>query len=263
MQLIIQFIIKYRYFLLFVLLESFALFFTIQSHSYHRSKYINSANAITGGFYKTVNNVNDFFHLRYENNRLAEENVRLKNIIQQEYRQEDAPNSFQRHEYIAAKVYNNSYTKRNNYLTINKGINDSIYTDMAVVNSKGVIGVTNSVSSHYATVISILNRYSLINAKLKNNDHFGTLSWDGKDYRTVQLNDLPRQANFKIGDTVITGGKSTIFPEGILIGTIQSFEKNQAINIHLFNDMSALGYVEIIKNLHLKEIQDLEATNNE
>ena len=175
----------------------------------------------------------------------------------------DTVNQFQRYQYIPAKIYNNNYTKRNNYLTINKGLKDGVDTEMGVVNSKGIIGTTNSVSNNYATVISVLNNYSLINAKLINNNHFGTLSWDGKDYRTVQLNDIPRQAVIKIGDTIVTGGKSIIFPEGILIGIIKGFEQNQLIDITLFNDMSALGNIQVITNLHKEEIQQLEDTNNE
>ena len=263
MQQIIRFIEKYRYFLLFLMLEFVALFFTIQSHSYHKSKFINSANAVTGGFYKKVNSINEFFHLKSENQRLSKENARLKNSLLIENHTIDTLNQFLRYKYITAKVYNNNYTKRNNYLTINKGLSDGVDTEMAVVNSKGIIGTTNSVSSNYTTVISILNNYSLINAKLKNNNHFGTLSWDGKSYKTVQLNDIPRQAIFKIGDTIVTGGKSTIFPEGILIGTIKDFEQNRLINISLFNDMSALGNIQVITNLHKAEIQQLEATNNE
>lgn len=263
MQQIIRFIEKYRYFLLFLILEFIALFFTIQSHSYHKSKFINSANSITGGLYKRANSINEFFHLKSENLRLSEENARLKNDLLKENHTRDTINHFQRYQYIPAKVYNNNYTNRNNYLTISKGLNDGVDSEMAVVNSKGIIGTTNSVSRNYATVISILNNYSLINAKIKNNNHFGTLSWDGKDYKTVQLNDIPRQAIIKIGDTIVTGGKSIIFPEGILIGTIKDFEQNQLINITLFNDMSTIGNVQVINNLHKEEIQQLEATNNE
>ena len=263
MQQIIRFIEKYRYFLLFLILEVVALFFTIQSHSYHKSKYINSANSITGGFYKRVNGINEFFHLKSENLRLSEENARLKNSLLKENHSIDTTNLFLRYQYISAKVYSNNYTKRNNYLTISKGLSDGVDAEMAVVNSKGIIGTTNNVSGNYATVISVLNNYSLINAKLKNNNHFGTLSWDGKDYRTVQLNDIPRQAIFKIGDTIVTGGKSTIFPAGILIGVVKDFEQNQLINITLFNDMSAIGNIQVITNLHKEEIQELEAKNNE
>uniref|UniRef100_UPI002623786B rod shape-determining protein MreC n=1 Tax=uncultured Lutibacter sp. TaxID=437739 RepID=UPI002623786B len=101
---------------------------------------------------------------------------------------------------------------------------------------------------------------------LKNSNHFGTLIWDGKSHTTSQLIDIPRQAIIKIGDTIITGGKSAIFPEGINIGVIKdfSFENNkyEQINVLLFNDMSAIGYVQVVKNLQKNEQKNLEQTTN-
>jgi rod shape-determining protein MreC len=275
MQQIIKFLQKYRYFILFLLLEFIAITFTIQSHSFHSSKFVNSANSITGGVYKKANLINQFFNLEIENERLLEENTRLKNLLSLKPIQLDSTYNtiidttlyFQRYNYLGAKIYTNSYSRRNNILMINKGLKDGIQPEMGVETSRGIIGVTKSVSRNYSTVISILNEYSKINVKSLNNDHYGTLTWDGKDYKTAQLQDLPRQARIKIGDTIITGGKSTIFPEGKLVGTIKDFEiKNntfKTINITLFNDMSSLSNVNVIKNLHKKEIQQLESTNDE
>jgi rod shape-determining protein MreC len=275
MQQIIKFLQKYRYFILFLLLEFIAIAFTIQSHSFHSSKFVNSANSITGGVYKKANLINQFFNLEIENERLLEENTRLKNLLSLKPIQLgstyntiiDTTLYFQRYNYLGAKIYTNSYSRRNNILMINKGLKDGIQPEMGVETSRGIIGVTKSVSRNYSTVISILNEYSKINVKSLNNDHYGTLTWDGKDYKTAQLQDLPRQARIKIGDTIITGGKSTIFPEGKLVGTIKDFEiKNntfKTINITLFNDMSSLSNVNVIKNLHKKEIQQLESMNDE
>ncbi len=125
------------------------------------------------------------------------------------------------------------------------------------------MGITKSVSGNYATVLSILNVNSRINAKLLNSDHYGSLSWDNLDYNIVQLLDLPIQADIYRGDTVVTGGKSTIFPEGIPIGTIKDFKtlnnRYEYINIlSLFNDMSSIGNVQVIKNFDKTEIQTLE-----
>lgn len=273
MQLIFKFIEKYKYFLLFLFLESFALFFTIQNHSYHKSKVINSANAITGGVYSKMSSITDFFHLKKENLRLAEENNELKNLISLQHLEIDSLEQaridtvkyYQKFQYKVAKITNNNYLKRNNFLTINRGLNRGIQPELGVVNSKGIIGITNKVSKHNATVISILNSISRINVKLKNNNHFGTLSWDGKDFRIVQLQDLPRQANIKIGDTIITGGKSTIFPEGIMVGVVKDFQIDNNvfayINVSLFNDMSSLSYVNVILNLEKDEIKQLEVSN--
>ena len=131
-----------------------------------------------------------------------------------------------------------------------------------MVNSKGIVGITKSVSGNYTTVLSILNVNSRINAKLLTSDHYGSLSWDNNDYNTVQLLDLPIQADIYRGDTVVTGGKSTIFPEGIPIGTIKDFKtfnnNYEYINILLFNDMSSLGQIQVIKNFDKIEIQTLE-----
>ncbi len=276
MQQIISFLYKNKYFILFLLLESFAIFFTIQSHSYHRSKFINSANFLSGGVYNKINNFKEFLLLKDENTRLAEENVQLKNLLnqvdknvtQQNTKEIDTINFNQKYRYVSAKVINNNYRKNNNYLTINKGKSSHIHSDLGVINSKGIIGITKSVSNKYATVLSILNVNSRINVKLLKSNHFGSLSWDNKDFNTVQLLDLPIQANLKIGDTIVTGGKSTIFPEGIPVGTIKDFNtKNNNydfINITLFNDMSSIGFVEVITNLDKEEIKNLEEkTSNE
>jgi len=276
MQQIISFLYKNKYFILFLLLESFAIFFTIQSHSYHRSKFINSANFLSGGVYNKINNFKEFLLLKDENTRLAEENVQLKNLLnqvdknvtQQNTKEIDTINFNQKYRYVSAKVINNNYRKNNNYLTINKGKSSHIHSDLGVINSKGIIGITKSVSNKYATVLSILNVNSRINVKLLKSNHFGSLSWDNKDFNTVQLLDLPIQANLKIGDTIVTGGKSTIFPEGIPVGIIKDFNtKNNNydfINITLFNDMSSIGFVEVITNLDKEEIKNLEEkTSNE
>ena len=276
MQQIISFFYKNKFFILFLLLESIALFFTIQSHTYHKSKFVNSANFVSGGIYNKINNFKEFLFLKRENLRLSEENVYLKNllnlqeesIIQHDSLVIDTLNYKQKYTYTSAKVINNSYRKNNNYLTLDKGSKSGIKTDLGVINSKGIVGITQSISRNYSTVLSILNVNSRINVKLLNSNHFGSLSWDNDNYNTVQLLDLPIQAAIYKGDTIITGGRSTIFPEGIPVGTIKDFKtKNNTyefINITLFNDMSSIGFVEIIDNLDKQEIKSLEEkTSNE
>ena len=270
MQQIISFLDKNKLFILFLLLEVFAVIFTIQSHSFHKSKFVNSANFLSGGIYNKINNFKELLNLKKENERLNEENVYLKNllnledkeIIQHDLTVIDTFKYKQKYNFTAVKVINNNYRKNNNYLTINKGANQGLGSDLGVINSKGIVGITKSVSGNYATVLSILNVNSRINAKLLNSDHYGSLSWDNLDYNIVQLLDLPIQADIYRGDTVVTGGKSTIFPEGIPIGTIKDFKtlnnNYEYINILLFNDMSSIGNVQVIKNFDKIEIQTLE-----
>ena len=161
-------------------------------------------------------------------------------------------------------MIHNSYNVYENYLTINSGSAAGVKSDMGVINSAGIIGIIDKTSKNYATVISILNVKSLINAKIKNSNHFGTVNWDGVNAGFVQLIDVPRLASIKKGDTIVTGGQSVIFPENIGIGTIDQIfipdEKKHyyTINVRLFNDMTNLGHVYIIKTENREEIRNLE-----
>jgi len=270
MQQLIYFIKKFRFFLLFLLLEIFAFNFTLQYHSYHKSKFVNSANLISGGLYNKLNSITQYLHLKTENQLLIEENVHLKNLLDKKgvvptpasIQVTDSVLYNQKYEYTTAKIINNNFTKRNNYLTINKGSKEGVETESGVINGRGIIGVIKNTSSNYATILSILNNNSKINVRLKNNTHFGTMVWDGDDYNTTQITDIPRQAIIKKGDTIITGGKSSLFPEGIPVGTIKDYDiKNNQyiqINVVLFNDMSALENVQVIKNLEKIEQRNLE-----
>jgi rod shape-determining protein MreC len=258
-----------------LLLELMAIFFTINNNNFHKSKFISSANEITGGFYEKTSQISSYFNLKKQNDELMLENNNLKNLVEKNTSKADSTvfisviDSTQYHQkytYTAAKVYRNNYHNLNNILLLNKGKNQGVYKEMAVVNSKGIIGITDNVSANYARVQSILNSNSKINAKLKNSFHFGTLVWDGQDYNIVQLEDMPRQANVNVGDTIITGGKSTIFPEGILIGTVQKINaqrNNNSIDIKLFNDMSNIGYVYVVTALDKKEINTLINSSDE
>ncbi|MEM6718533.1 MAG: rod shape-determining protein MreC [Bacteroidota bacterium] len=273
MQHIINFLIRNKNFILFLMLLSISLLFTVQSHSYHKSKFINSANWLSGGIYEGFNGVSSYFNLQSENERLAEENRRLKNIL---YNKKDSLSTVQfidstsyRTDYLfrSAKITKNSYASRNNILLINKGSNDSIAIDMGVINSKGVIGIVDNVGGSHATVISLLNSISKINAQFKNSNHFGTLTWNGKDPNIVQLEDIEKLAQFTENDTIVTGGNSTLFPKGIPIGTVKDFQLNTLenlykINVQLFNDMTDLEHVYVIENLHREEIDNLLAPQN-
>jgi len=150
-----------------------------------------------------------------------------------------------------------------NYLTINSGSLDGIKENMGVMSSQGVIGIIEKTSPHYATIISVLNRQFKLGAKIKKNGHFGTLTWDGVSTGFAQLTEVPRLASVTKGDTIVTGAESTIFPENIPIGTIEKVYNNKKTNyftldVRLFNDMTNLGYIYIIKNKQAKEIKQLQ-----
>ncbi len=270
MQQIFNFIFKNSTRLLFLLLLGISLVLTVQSHSYHRSKVVSSANFLTGGIYSQINSAGEYFRLKGQNEELAKENARLKSLLfnlddTTAVRKIDSIKGVDKTRIITSKVIHNSYNVYENYLTINSGEAQGVRPDMGVINSAGIIGVVDKTSKNYATVISILNIKSQINAKIKKSNHFGTLIWDGKSTGFVQLIDLPRLASIRKGDTIVTGDQSTIFPPNIGIGTIDKIFKDDetnfyTINVRLFNDMTNLGHVYVIRPKHRDEIVKLEAT---
>lgn len=273
MQQIVNFIIRNKTFLLFFLLFSLALSFTIQTHSYHKSKFINSANFLTGGLYNTSNSISEYFDLKQQNNTLQEENKHLRGIL---YGNDTIVNQSHidsttygvKYKITAAKILKNSYALTNNIITINKGIRDSIKQDMGVITPKGILGIVDNTSSKYATVISVLNSTTSISAQLKKTNHFGSLSWNAISPEYIQLTDIPKIAPVIKGDTIITSGRSSIFPKGVPIGTIENFNLDNAenyyeITIKLFNDMTSIDHIYIIENQDIKALNKLQNSNNE
>lgn len=272
MQQIINFIIRNKNFLLFLLLFITSIIFTIQSHSYHKSKFINSANFLSGGIYNSVNNVSEYFNLKSQNQILVEENKQLKSLLYnnnlngKDSTYIDSTSFNKTYQFTLSKIIKNSYSGTDNTLLINKGINDSIKQDFGVITSKGILGIIGELSNNYATVISILNTTSQISAQLKKTNHYGSLTWDTKDPNVIQLVDVERIAPVDIGDTIITSGKSSIFPKGIPIGTVRNYNLDNAenyyeINVKLFNDMTNIEHAYIIENTDIKEITNLLNSN--
>lgn len=278
MQQIVNFLIRNKNFLLFVLLLFISIVFTIQSHSYHRSKFVNSANWFTGGIYNKISGTRDYLKLKTYNKQLLEENARLRGLLNSTDQKKVILNPIditaikivdttKRYNYIPAQVVNNNYSKTDNFITIHAGEQDLLKRDMGVITSKGIVGIIDKTSSNYSTVLSILNSNFTTNAKLRQSEHFGTVKWDGKDPNYIKIIDMQEQAPVAVGDTIETSGKSAIFPKGIPIGTIESFELDQSKNFYtlsvkLINDMTSLGHVYVIKNSDLQEILNLESTED-
>ena len=268
MQRIILFFVRFRNFLLFAFLFAVSFALTINSHSFHTSKVVSSANFLSGGIFGIKSSITDYFDLRTQNELLTEENTRLRTILTNsdvEFSEEALDSTYldSNYKFIPARVINNSYSKTKNNLTLNLGTADSIEVDMGVLSSQGVVGMVNSVSKNYASVQSVLNTNSQIVAKFKKSNQFGTLKWDAKEANVVQLIEIPRIATIEVGDTIITDGRSTIFPPDILIGTVKNFDRKDGddyyhIDVQLFTDMTSIKHVYLVSHRDAIEIKELE-----
>ncbi len=260
-----KFLLGSHFFLLFLFLESVSVFLVVRNTE-KADLFISSANSVSGFFNKNVSFISEYFFLKEYNKELLSENEKLQNILSilkpevQNFSVEiENTGAF----YQSAEVIKNSVHSPYNILTLNKGENQGIREDMAVISDAGVVGIVTNVSNNYCSVISVLNIKLGINAKIKRTNFFGTLKWDKKDYRYVILSDIPDHSSLYIGDEVVTGGYSAIFPGGIKIGTVDDFQKEKQnsfykIKVKLSQDFKKLKYVYIVDYFGRDEILQLE-----
>lgn len=270
MRSLINFLLRIHFLLLFIFIEVFSIYLLINNNNFHKARFVNLTRQVTGNFYTKTTKLKQYLSLAEENHRLAEENNRLLNIIESTYKSDEiffrSVNDTifnQRYMYTSARIINNSINKKHNFLTLNKGNQQGLRPEMAVVSDGSIVGIVKGVSKNYATVISLLNLDLRISSKVKKNGYFGSLNWDGKGYQTAILNEIPLHAAIQVGDTIITSGFSSIFPEGILIGFISDFEEKKGsfyeIEVKLSTDFKSLGNVNVIGNL--LQIEKLELEN--
>jgi rod shape-determining protein MreC len=271
---LVNFILKNIYWLLFSFLALFSFYLLIHSNEFQRSKYLSVFQEIAGKVYWVSNSVESYMNLKTINSDLIQRIAVLEQEVK-DYKKEVEilseqvfPMDVHKYEhtysnpfsFIPAQVVNNQISRMgNNYITLNRGTLAGLKEDMGVLSPNGIVGVVISVSTHFAKVIPILNPNYQPSCKIKGSDYFGTLSWDGKDSRYISLKELPQHADFNIGDTIVTSGFSTIFPEGVLVGTVEdTFKKKgenyNSLKVKLFTNFSALSEVLVVVNA-LKEEQ--------
>lgn len=268
---IIQFFKKLKNFFFFFFFFVISLAFIFYTNLYPKSRFLHSSRAISGQIYSAKNSFGVYLDLKQNNQILSEENKKLRqellNLQSFNIKKIDSLGvlSFSPHSFkvLRAEVIKNTIGFTKNYFLINKGEKDSVFQDMGVISSKGVVGIIDKTSGRFAGVQSILNVNSRLSVALKKSSHFGTLNWDGKDIRITKMLDVPNTANLVVGDTVVTDGRSNIFPKNIPVGKVKSFKINPldnsyTLDIELFTDMSSLQHIYIIQNKDRSEIIELE-----
>lgn len=266
---LLRLIVRYYFFFLFLLLEVVSIFLVVQNNTFHKGQFINQSRAVEGFFYQTFGGVREYLILKQTNHDLQMENTLLRNQLDGLERKLNAEGSVyhdsvprRQFTYIPARVINASTNKQFNYLTLDKGRNHGIEPEMAVISPKGVVGVIYSVSRNYSSVIPLINRDFRLSARISKTDYFGSMSWPGTGYKQAILEEIPFHVELKEGDTIVTSGYSAIFPEGINVGTINSFEAREGnfytISVDLTVNYKTLSQVKVIRNLLREEQLELE-----
>lgn len=222
--------------------------------------------------YQRVNSFTSYLSLGRTNDSLALENAVLRNrlktsLFNDSIEQHEVTDTLteQQYTYIVAKVINNSIHQKNNYITINRGLNHGIQKGMGVVSAKGIVGIVLNVSERFATIQSVLHSDTRISASV--NGDIGSLVWGEGNYdpRLAILKDIPNHVIVKRGNKVVTSGYS-LFPSGLEIGRVtrtglKGGDSFLDIEIWLSTNFSNLQYVYVINNMFAQEQKDLETLN--
>lgn len=271
----IQFLVKYHIFLFFIGLQVLCFWFIYRNNTFHEASFVNSSNKLVGTVFRWKSNVSQYIELQRVNDELSAENERLRNKLRGSF--VNVNDHFvmindtlreRKYRYKSAEVVNNTINKQLNFITINKGSGEGLRPEMGVINTQGLVGIVKNVSEHYSTVIPIINLQYTASAEIKRTGNFGLLKWDGKDATYSNLNDIPQYVNVQIGDSIVTKGSSSIYPNGIPIGTVAEVEdiegsNFQMIRVALSNDFSKLRYVYVVENLLKDEQLELEEKTEE
>jgi rod shape-determining protein MreC len=263
---LIHFILKNVHWLLFFLLLFLSVFLLIRNNEFQRSKYLTVFQEIAGNVYTVSYSVESYMNLKTTNSDLMQRVASLEQeVLIYQKKLEILTDLTDSHEmkfdtdtlltyhFIGAQVIHNQTGGIENYITLNKGAKDGIEKDMGVVTSKGVVGVVIKASPHFSIVIPILNAKYKLNCRIKSSNYSGPLAWEGEDTRYAYLKELPKHATYNVGDTIVTSGYSTVFPEGIPVGTIENLyiqktENYNSLKVKLFTDFATLSEVMIIRN---------------
>ena len=272
---LLDFVRKYSYFFLFILLEVASLALLFRFNSYQGSVWFSAANSAVAridGFY---GNTLAYINLNEVNKDLTARNIQLQReaeLLRSQLHQFTKDTTLteqimheKRKDYtmIPATVVSNSNERDNNYLVIDKGTIDGIKPEMGVVGGGGVVGIVYLTGPHHSLVIPVTNRKSSISCRVRGQSYFGYLQWDGSSMRRAYVDDIPRYARVKKGEAVETSGYSSVFPPGIFVGRIRSISnspdgQSYKLDVTLGTNFANLRDVEVVATPYKAEIDTLQ-----
>lgn len=269
---IFLFIRRYITFFTFLILQGVALWFLFNYNRFHRAKFLGIANEVTGRINTQYNKVEDYFTLKEENRRIHRLNDSLLNLLPNVYAKRDTSVSmvkdsvvidtsglYRRYFLRPATVVYSTVNFQKNYIQINRGANQGIKDNMAVISSDGsAVGLVVGVSPNFSQVMSLLHVQNTVSASLKKSGDFGTIEWDGKDPGYLTLKRIPKTVEVKKGDTVLTSSVSFNFPPGYMLGTVADVKMDNENGMYLLKIKTAANFynlqqVHVIENVEREE----------
>ena len=270
---LVDFVVRNRFFMVFVLLEVLSVWLIVRSNSYWGATYFNTSNYYVAKTLTLSNSAKEYTKLGEINSDLANENARLHAIVAAltQKNPTDAPAGYvldsvfaSRFTYTVAKVVDNETSKTNNVITIDKGTAHGIKPGMGVISATGVVGKVRFCSENYSVVTSILHSQFMVSTKLVRSNEIGYAKWPGKDPNFIDLVDVSKYTKVFKGDSAVTSNQNSVFPPGIMVGKVQSVAVHPDqtfynISLRLATDFRNLSYVYVVQNQQLGEQEQLKS----
>ena len=273
---IFQFLYKHLHWIVFIVLEIICFVLLFSYNSFQGSVYLSTANEVTARLLNGKDKMTTYFGLADKNRILAEQNAQL----QQRILELEMKNVYYRLDSLSeaetikrihrsgynitpAQIIDKSINKMDNYFTIDRGTADGVAPDMGVMGVDGVVGVVYKCTEHYSLVMPLLNSYSSISCKVLGSKDFGYLQWSGGDSRYAMLYDVPRYSNVAEGDTIVTSGNSSYFPEGVMVGTVVEAYPSvdglyMTLKLQLSTPFSQLEHAFVVRKMDAEELAALQ-----
>lgn len=272
---LIDFIRKYCYIFLFILFETISMILLFRFNSYQGSVWFSAANSVAAGINSTYSNVMNFFNLEQINQELTAQNIALQREtehLRQSFitatKDTTITEKLMREKLVGynmvpATVVSNSAERSNNYLVIDRGEKDGIRPEMGVVGGGGVVGIIYLTGPHHSLVIPVTNRKSSISCRVRGQNYFGYLQWDGSSMLSAYVDDVPRYAKVKVGQAIETSGYSAVFPPGIFVGRVRTIRnstdgQSYRLDVTLGTNFANLRDVLVVTTPYKAEIDTLQ-----
>jgi len=274
---IFLFIGRYFTFFAFLGFQVLALSFLFRYNRYHHAVGLGVASELTGWMNSKYANVDQYFHLKQESDRIHHVNDSLINLLRANFLNSDTTTQFvqdsiaydtlghrRRYLWRDAEVVNNSVNAEKNYIQINRGSKQGIRDNMAVLNSDlSLVGIVVNTSDNFSQVMSLLHVKNNVNAIMKRSGNAGTISWDGKSPLYLTMIGIPKSDSVARGDTVLTGTYSLSFPPLKMIGRVASVIKDNSSSFYILQiktaaNFQSLQHVFVVENLQAEEQEKLD-----
>lgn len=276
MQNLFDFLRRWNYAFLFVVLEAVSGVLLFRFNHYQGSVYLSAANEVNAHINEAYSYAESYLHLGTDNKDLTAENVRLakeNEILRQQLATlKHTPNQIElgiqeylaQYEQIPAIVVGNDVQTSRNYIVINRGTHDGVKPEMGVVSGQGVVGIVYLCGENHSLVMPLINPKSNISCRIRGQEYFGFLKWNERNSRKAFLEDIPRYAKIKAGMTVETSGYSAVFPPGLYVGKVTNIAnstdgQSYSLGINLGTDFTTLRHVMVISTPYKAEIDTLRS----